>query len=633
LSAAFRTHRDLLQDAREPRDCHELEDVVMRISNRAGECQRELVTRTDELTKLRNKLAANEALLSQEHNRLRKLQTKTESLSAKERETRTLVAQLNEIRTHKVLVGSGYEPLGANASIGELAEAVRLTEDEAKELLIIAKSGKVFLKRLKKSRQSSGGNCPCCSQNMTPGVVETYERNVKELFTFGDEAQQGTVEEHKAVAAQCTTIYNAVQDLQTALLPLLDLREDVAVAESKIADLEESSAVLRGQIASMEHDVHEKDQQASQCGKATRILSDINIRWQSVSKRQTESMDRKRRQSQSIMGNELGGRSIVDLEQLQRQRAESKDELQAKKDRLTQDDSNLTKRAFTMKNMLSEKEKALSDAKIEGNRYSETESTLNKLQTRLGDIDARKGAVTRERDAFARELSEKVLVLNTVKSALRQAEELGSGKLNAIRSDRADFLKLVESAEDVERRYGELNLAGVTENLEKANRAVNAKEDEIKTLTPRVNAINAELTSQEHTKRNVTANIELRANEIELRALQQQLATLERNSGGNAGQIKTAEREYALVDREAQTLKSERDTLRGKMEVHNQQVADLRAKLNNSTYRGIDEKHRRKNIEFETTNLAVLDLESYHNALYVYASIYCLAISYFVVHT
>ena len=169
--------------------------------------------------------------------------------------------------------------------------------------------------------------------------------------------------------------------------------------------------------------------------------------------------------------------------------------------------------------------------------------------------------------------------------------------------------------EEVERRLNDPNLANVTENLERAHRSVNAKEDEIKTLTPKVNAINAELTSQEHTKRNVTANIELRANELELKGLKQQLTHLERSSGGNAAQIKTAEKELALATREAQTLTSERDTLRGKLEVHNQQVADLRGKLNNATYRGIEEKHRRKNIEFETTNLAVLDLESYHKAL------------------
>ena len=44
-------------------------------------------------------------------------------------------------------------------------------------------------------------------------------------------------------------------------------------------------------------------------------------------------------------------------------------------------------------------------------------------------------------------------------------------------------------------------------------------------------------------------------------------------------------------------------------------VKDLESKLNQTTYRGVEERHRKKNIEYETTLLAITDLENYHHAL------------------
>jgi hypothetical protein len=51
------------------------------------------------------------------------------------------------------------------------------------------------------------------------------------------------------------------------------------------------------------------------------------------------------------------------------------------------------------------------------------------------------------------------------------------------------------------------------------------------------------------------------------------------------------------------------------MEVHRQHCLDIEKKLNHSTYRGIDERCRIKNIELETTNKVINDLDNYYNAL------------------
>lgn len=45
------------------------------------------------------------------------------------------------------------------------------------------------------------------------------------------------------------------------------------------------------------------------------------------------------------------------------------------------------------------------------------------------------------------------------------------------------------------------------------------------------------------------------------------------------------------------------------------QISSIEQKLNSSTYRGIDDKHKKLNIQYETTLMAVSDLDSYFTAL------------------
>ena len=41
----------------------------------------------------------------------------------------------------------------------------------------------------------------------------------------------------------------------------------------------------------------------------------------------------------------------------------------------------------------------------------------------------------------------------------------------------------------------------------------------------------------------------------------------------------------------------------------------MQSKLNSANYKGVEERQRIKNIEFETTKMAVHDLELYYDAL------------------
>jgi hypothetical protein len=80
--------------------------------------------------------------------------------------------------------------------------------------------------------------------------------------------------------------------------------------------------------------------------------------------------------------------------------------------------------------------------------------------------------------------------------------------------------------------------------------------------------------------------------------------------------MQAAERSLQRSVQERSKLSTQRDLITGRQEVLEQQVDVCNRKLNDDpNYRDVDERTRKKRIEFETTNLAVADIDSYHHAL------------------
>jgi chromosome segregation ATPase len=510
-------------------------------------------------------------------------------------------------------------------------EFAQKIDEEARELLILSRSNKIFTKRFAKYRQNNGGGCPCCGQSMNATTEKVYEAKVKELFSVSvDEDEASSLEEHKAASTSCATLLARVKELHTALRPLQEIQSDMASIDAQIKELSSSSAQQRKALSAAETASKEVERSSSSLVKLVRDLTEANQRWHAVNKRSSEFLEKKRRQSQSLMSVDLGNRSFEDLESAQRRNADAKDELQARKDRLVAEEASLTKRFYTLKTLLSESEKAYSEAKGDGARYAELEAAVTKLQERIGEVEERKAAIGRERDQVVREAAEKQAVLGSLKGSLAQEEARANATYAAIKEDRDGFVKIAESLESVEQRTQELNLAEVAAALEAVHQTVQAKEEEIKELNKSISASTAELASQEHTRRNMQANLEWRAFTAELNNLREQLQSMLQQQqqqqrgpagagagggGDHATRTREAERDLQRAQRQHQTHVSAKDTLRGKLEIYAVQAAELRSKLTLPSYKNIDQRHRMKCIEHETTLLAITDLESYYNAL------------------
>ena len=140
------------------------------------------------------------------------------------------------------------------------------------------------------------------------------------------------------------------------------------------------------------------------------------------------------------------------------------------------------------------------------------------------------------------------------------------------------------------------------------------KQEEIKSMKPALEQITKIVDDQERQKKNLQQNIELLDALKRINVIKQEkeavLHKLESVEGGST----CAQDKEALIEREHE-LKNEKARLRGKRDQLREAIMGINRKLSQREYKTVDEDFRQANIKFDTTELAVKDVERYCTAL------------------
>jgi DNA repair protein RAD50 len=470
------------------------------------------------------------------------------------------------------------------------------------------------------SKSKDGTVCPCCQQDTTgPGLATLVKESLLDILSTSEALRAGRTKEEfrgdKQFVEDTKALFGEVLDLKSRNQPLQEAQVELRLAEGRVQELKHTSEELIEMIAHQQEGLDSVSEKSARCDKAYQALFGIRSRWQTLSSRRHETDEKKRRQSQSMLCSELGNRSLDEVERNHRDMMQRKDALQQKKDRLSGEDAHLTKKFYQIKGVLSERELAVNTATIEGQKHSDLEKQIADLQYRLRELEAKSTVMRRERDTASREVNEKLSVLNRGRRDFGQKEASLADHLSQTRADASKLRQQSDSVQDLSQRFQQSHLEGVEDKLATLQERISSKEDSMRNLAPEIQSIQKLLSSQEHTRRNVLANLDLRSNQAELQEVNEKLQTLTAKAGQDAGQLRTSERELQRANQERSKLTSTRDTFKGKLEIYNQQVVDVESKLKGPMYRNIEERYRRKNIEYETTNMAVSDIENYHNAV------------------
>ncbi|RYH29593.1 hypothetical protein EON65_07960 [archaeon] len=412
LNAIFFLHKDILTIAT-PSNSTALQDAIDGISRKVSEFDQAYHMSKQESANLRSSLSAKEALIAQCNTQKTSLQAKEQESSQLVQEMRTLLPVLNDLRGGSILNSANFDHLPMDISPGDLLEAAKQTEEEAKELLTISKSGKVYLRRIKKLRQQNPNACPCCGQGMDETVKAGFDTRVQTLFALGDEQQFGTIEQNKEVTDAVHAINDRLQKIYTRYIPLQNVGQDNMSLDMNLAELLRDELSLQTQLQAVEQQVKDFEGSFNKYSMLYRALRDLVTRWRGVEQREEELQGRRRRQSQSLLG-DMSNMSLDKLEALQRKRVEKKDQLQQEKEKLATEEAVLVKRSYHLKCSLSDASQAFTRAQLDNKRAEEIDSQITKLHERHQELDVEMKVLMNDRARFSKEIADAQMQVSKV---------------------------------------------------------------------------------------------------------------------------------------------------------------------------------------------------------------------------
>lgn len=341
--------------------------------------------------------------------------------------------------------------------------------------------------------------------------------------------------------------------------------------------------------------------------------------WTNISTRLEELESKKRRHTVSGGGDrESGGMSIRELEAQQREHGEEKEHLQKTREKLLEEEHRLSRQQHVLKDTLASKEAVVADLLRKEGEVKEFDVKLAQYQVLEKQCDEKLGQKRRSKINIERNMKVQEEQERAARMELKAIEDKSRSDTSSIENQKSSIQQLQKSLSEIQRQSETADLATVDAHLAAMNATIHEQEERIQLLTPQIQELTGQVTQQEHTKRIVVDNISLRSAEKEQEETLAALAQLEAkvNSRMNGqDNIKDIKRRIQRLEQEKGKIEKKFHHLEGQLSAHKDQIHDIHGKLKGSLYKKIDDRYRVKNIEYETTSMAVTDLDSYHVAL------------------
>ncbi|TYZ58455.1 hypothetical protein PybrP1_007973 [[Pythium] brassicae (nom. inval.)] len=519
----------------------------------------------------------------------------------------------NELGTVKALVAE-LSP-GASADVADAERtlaALEKTYFDAKDKTLRCKNTITFLTIFKRKGESEGC-CPLCLRGMDDAERaafraaiddKTDDRKVKDKISRAESHERAAHAKWKdmercmpswrkwtriaaqlpvksseldAAAAAQTALLADVADKKRAFDSAQRALDDAQQAQRKFATLSDAGEELahaQTRLAS--------EQQRLQAASAESLGADAPSLAAVLAAR-----DSKQSALQDL-NRELQLKQAALQSQQEVQQQLQTDLLKKREDKLRLDQQRKDyDAALEAQSKLRDREQALREAERE---LRDTEPALERdVRAKTAEREARRADATARRNQLRAELQQHLGDLRTFSDKVAQVQE--------------------SAAQDPARELRELAQTLAQTKAEQAAVA-RALED----LAPQLASALKNLEQQESFRRQIRDNLHYRELKREGEAARREIAALEQQL-----QVLPAEEDIGRRVRAAQAAtnkaRDRRAELKGRQQQLDDQVRDYRVQLFQTEFRNVEDRYRKKLIEFETTTMAVADLDKYFHAL------------------
>uniref|UniRef100_K3WA27 Rad50/SbcC-type AAA domain-containing protein n=1 Tax=Globisporangium ultimum (strain ATCC 200006 / CBS 805.95 / DAOM BR144) TaxID=431595 RepID=K3WA27_GLOUD len=483
---------------------------------------------------------------------------------------------------------------------------------DAKDKTMRCKNTITFLNIFKKNGENDKC-CPLCLRGMNEGELNAFKAAIN------DKTDDNKVRDKiNKSEAQEKTAHDKWKDMEKCMpswRKWIRLETQIPEKSSELDEIYATQRSLQTDVKDKKYQYETVQRQFEDAQKAQRdfaVLGDAAEESMRLKHRIDEEERRLRSLSTDMIGSAASSLTDVqaalddkqaELQELNRQLQRKQTELQRNQGMLQQLQNDLHNKKEDKVTMVQQRKDY--DAAIEEQqKLRDREKTLR--ETMLDETEAE---MILERDLRAKlqERESRRADAAAKQKNLRAELQQHQGDLRTF----SDKLKHVQ-ASSVQDFGQELQRLGqqITQTKQKQVAATQALND----LTPQIATARQNLDQQETFKRHIRDNLEYRKLERDLDLAKGEI-DLVRQKLNNLPAVDDVSKRIHGAKAAVSEAQGICGTLKGRKQQLNEQIREYKIQLRQSEFKNIEGKYRKKLIEFETTTMAVADLDKYYRAL------------------
>ncbi|ETV72541.1 hypothetical protein H257_12631 [Aphanomyces astaci] len=554
--------------------------------------------------------------IHESHDALRRCEAQATELNLKKQQEENTVSKLRKELDQLELgpmqelqrIFSAYQLLQPETAVAQL-ETMYM---EAKDKTVSRKNAVMFLKTYKKKGEKEHC-CPLCHRGMTPDELAVFSKLVADKMD--DSKNQEKIHKAERLEQQAFEVWKQTETLMPSWHRLQAIQKDLPARSDVLNDLYKQSRALELDLTQTRLVVQQNEAKLSQVVEGWDLLKALKKSYDQV-EFDAKKVAASERDLASRLADSLGSNpptmSMAQeaLESMQTKCRDLETKLKQKQAEVHAASDALMRlqgevhRVREEKHQLNQRNIQLEKAK---DQRESLRAKLRKLQEELA---------TAQRDvpSVQRELQIKVNEREISRLQLKDAIDAKRAELTSCQQDLQLVQRKHEEVDEMQKQNDEAKLHALDQELQQLHAQSERISRDIAMLQPEKTRARSSLSETESFKRQIRDNIQFRQLRDAADKAKEDLEAFKRKMD-TFRSVAEAENACRVASETLNAAKEERAKLAGKQDNLQENVREVQVQLAHRDLKNIDEKKRHKFIEFETTMMAVSDLDKYYKAL------------------
>jgi len=472
------------------------------------------------------------------------------------------------------------------------------------------------LKKMSVVKDNSGGVvdviCPCCRRQLDSEAAAAFNQQMESLANPETSAiiqsDRTKSKEKKFIEAWYNSLNSGLNDWQ-----------EHARLKRELDKIHASVDITQREVSLLDQELNEEKKFESELKTELSELTSVEtdaIRLRDDATRINDKLVQIKRQKDrlNLMAPNTGGRSLKQVEIDLSELVEQKDNIMGEIANFNKEMTKLNNQIAFLSSTAATAEKAAKEKEDRYNRSQESTIRREALTEQYKNLELEIAKLDEQKAPIRQKVLRKTAERDRLRSSHRSDEEEASAKVDSLRLDVTQFQGLIKMVREFLNGTNTKESERVAADIQNLDQDMENEEMELATLIPEVDDLKTQNGQKERQQKILNDNIDYFTSMDRIKELEDEVAEVNDQLQSIRG-VDTAEKGYKLASARREELKDQKVRAEGQRIGLKDQLKNLKRKLQSEDYKDVDERHRVKMIEHETTKLAVSDLDKYHSAL------------------